>query len=74
MLVLTRLTGESFIIGDDVKVTILGMNGSQVRIGVDAPKEIPINREEIYQKIQTEEKIKKEYERLKDKNTQAVNT
>lgn len=66
MLILTRHTGESLIIGDDVKVTILGMKGSQVRLGIDAPKEVSVHREEIYERIQTEERIKKEYEKLKD--------
>lgn len=54
MLILTRRTGESLRIGDDVQVTVLGVKGNQVRIGVDAPKEIPVHREEVYERIKRE--------------------
>lgn len=56
MLILTRKIGETLIIGDNVIVTMLDVKGNQVRIGVNAPKEISVHREEIYQKIQAEQK------------------
>ncbi|OCG07570.1 carbon storage regulator [Gilliamella sp. wkB178] len=58
MLILTRRVGETLIIGDDVVITILGVKGNQVRIGINAPKEVSIHREEIYNRIhQTQDKI-----------------
>jgi carbon storage regulator len=54
MLILTRRAGETLMIGDDVTVTILGIKGNQVRIGVNAPKDVSVHREEIYLKIQDE--------------------
>lgn len=54
MLILTRRVGESLMIGDNVNVTVLGVKGNQVRIGVNAPKDVAVHREEIYQRIQQE--------------------
>lgn len=54
MLILTRRVGESLMIGDNVNVTVLGIRGNQVRIGVNAPKDVSVHREEIYERIQQE--------------------
>ena len=54
MLILTRRVGETLVIGDEVTVTVLGVRGNQVRLGVNAPKEVAVHREEIYQRIRME--------------------
>jgi carbon storage regulator len=55
MLILTRRVGETLNIGDEVKVTVLGVKGNQVRIGIDAPKSVAVHREEIYSRIKEDE-------------------
>ncbi len=54
MLILTRRISESIIIGEDIKIAVLGVKGNQVRLGIDAPKDISVHREEIYERIQQE--------------------
>lgn len=50
-MILTRRTGETLKIGDDIKVTVLGVNSHQIRLGIEAPKEVPVHREEVYERI-----------------------
>ena len=56
MLILTRRVGETVMIGDDVTVTILGVKGNQVRVGINAPKNVAVHREEIYERIKREQR------------------
>lgn len=57
MLILTRSQGETIHIGDDIRITVLGINGGQVRLGIDAPLSIEVHREEIYQRIQANKNV-----------------
>lgn len=56
MLILTRRVGETLMIGDDITVTVLAVKGNQVRLGVEAPREVEVHREEVYRRIQGEKK------------------
>jgi len=60
MLILTRKPGETIMIGDDIKVTILGVASKQIRIGIEAPKDVPVHREEIYERIRAESAVSRE--------------
>ena len=57
MLVLTRKLGESIVIGNNVRVTILEMQGKQIRLGIDAPAEVPVHRGEVYERIEAENRL-----------------
>jgi carbon storage regulator len=57
VLVLTRKLGESIVIGNNVRVTILEMQGKQIRLGIDAPTEVPVHRGEVYERIEAENKL-----------------
>ncbi len=58
MLILTRRAGETVMIGSDVTITVLGVKGNQVRIGINAPRDVAVHREEIYERIQSEKNAK----------------
>lgn len=57
MLILTRRVGETVMIGDDVTITVLGVKGNQVRVGINAPKSVAVHREEIYERIKREQAL-----------------
>lgn len=59
MLILTRRIGEALMVGNDVAITVLGVKGNQVRLGIDAPKDVAVHREEIFQKIQNDDEEEK---------------
>ncbi|MGB5165139.1 MAG: carbon storage regulator CsrA [Woeseiaceae bacterium] len=58
MLILTRRAGETVMVGSDITITVLGVKGNQVRIGINAPKDVAVHREEIYERIQSEQAAK----------------
>jgi len=68
MLILTRRINETLNIGDDVQVTVLGIKGNQVRIGINAPRDVPVHREEIYQRIKREERMNAQNDEGDDKS------
>ncbi len=71
MLVLSRQRDESIMIGDDVEIIIVDVRGDKVRLGITAPKEIPVHRREIYDAIQREKNEKKELEKQQDAQPKA---
>ncbi|MCP3689013.1 MAG: carbon storage regulator CsrA [Gammaproteobacteria bacterium] len=72
MLILTRRVGETLMIGDDVTVTVLGVKGNQVRIGVNAPREVAVHREEIYERIKAEQNQDKDGDGDDDKDDDQI--
>lgn len=66
MLILTRGLGQAIVVGDDIKVSILGIRGGQIRLGIEAPRELSVHREEIYSKI-VNERIKAAIDKLSEK-------
>ena len=60
MRILPRSQGETICIGDDIRITVLGTNGGQVRLGIDAPQNVEVHREEIYQRIQSEKRAREQ--------------
>ena len=72
MLILTRRVGESLMVGEEITVTVLGIKGNQVRIGIDAPKEVQVHREEIYNRIKMEQSGEGVSEGIKEANGNTI--
>jgi carbon storage regulator len=72
MLVLSRQRDECIIIGDNIKITIVDIRGDKVRLGIDAPKEVPVHREEVYKAIQQENEAKEEAVEKQDEATDSL--
>ena len=72
MLILTRRTNEALMIGKDIKITVLHVKGNQVRIGIDAPHDVAVHRQEIYERIQHEQKGNKKVNKYKERYEKAI--
>ena len=72
MLILTRRTNETLMIGDDIEITVLSVKGNQVRIGIKAPNNVAVHREEIYQRIQNEQDGNKRVNKYKERYERAI--
>jgi len=68
MLILTRRVGETVMIGDNVTITILGVKGNQVRVGINAPKSVAVHREEIYERVKRERQAEADRQKAQDTN------
>lgn len=74
MLILTRRVGESVMIGDEVSITVLGIKGNQVRLGINAPRSVAVHREEIYRRIKREQAGGGEHEEIPPEDSHEDNS